>query len=456
MKTIPLKLKQLSNSNNLQLASIPNLATSRQRENTSSIKLVKSIFFLIGLNIVPMTSVAAKQLNVTLAQVEKAALRQAPELKFFNAKVEALSQSAIAAGQLSDPKLMLGVMNVPVDTFNLSQTPMTQMQVGLMQAFPRGHSLRYLSLQENDKSHVEYEKGQTMRVQILKDVRINWLNLYYWLKTKQIVSAQKKIFQHLVNITQSMLANNESEQKDVIRAQLELTQLDNQLIKINQQIKTARAQLARWTGSTLADEAYPNQLPQWKNPPSLMNLETLIKYHPELRTDQSIVAANYAGVNLAKQQYHPGIAVSVGYGFRQGYDMVTHQENPNFLSAQMSIDLPLFPNNRQDRRLKASEENLVASQEDQLSHYRQLKQILNTQYIIWQQQRKSVGLYQKQLIPEANQYAEATMIAYQNTQTDFPTLARAYVRELKVSLMGLKAAVDCNAARVSLLYLEGE
>lgn len=295
-----------------------------------------------------------------------------------------------------------------------------------------------------------------MQVQILHDVRISWLNLYYWLKAKQLVYAQKKVFQHLVTITESMLANNEAQLKDVIRAQLEVTELDNQLIVINQQIDTARADLGRWIGAALANHAYPDQLPQWKNPPSLASLKIIIKCHPKLLTDQAFIAANYAGVNLAKQQYKPGVAVGVAYGFRQGHDIATNSKRSDFLTAQVSIDLPLFPNNRQDRSLKASEENLLASQEDQVSHYRELKQILKTQYATWQQQRKSVRLYQRHLIPEANQYTEATLIAYQNTQTDFPTLARAYVRELNTELLGLKASIDYSTARVSLLYLEGE
>ncbi len=437
----------------------PTLNSHPKLDNASKLSPLKCVFLLagfIGLDIVPITSVAVSHLNETLSQVEWVALHQAPELKSFDAKSEALNQSAIATAQLSDPQLVLGAMNVPVDTFSLSQEPMTQIQVGLMQAFPRGHSLRYRSLQEKNKGFAEYEKGQTMQVQILYDVRISWLNLYYWLKAKRIVLAQKKIFQHLVTITESMLANNKAQQKDVIRAQLELTELDNQLIKINQQIDTMRAQLARWVGVAFANQVYPDQLPQWKSPPSLAKFKKIIKCHPKLRIDQAIIAANYAAVKLAKQQYMPGVTAGVAYGFRQGHDMNTNSKRSDFLSAQVSIDLPLFTNNRQDRSLKASEENLIASQEDQVSHYRQLIQMLNTQYAIWQQQRKSTRLYRRHLIPEANQYAEATMIAYQNTQTDFPTLARAYVRQLNTSLMGLKASVDCNAARVSLLYLEGK
>ena len=75
---------------------------------------------------------------------------------------------------------------------------------------------------------------------------------------------------------------------------------------------------------------------------------------------------------------------------------------------------------------------------------------------MWQQAQKSTELYKKDLVPQSIQYAEATMSAYQNTQTDFPTLADAYIRELDTKLAGLKANIDRSNARVNLLYLEGK
>ena len=40
------------------------------------------------------------------------------------------------SGQLPDPKLKIGVMNLPLDSFERDQEAMTQLQLGLQQAFP--------------------------------------------------------------------------------------------------------------------------------------------------------------------------------------------------------------------------------------------------------------------------------------------------------------------------------
>lgn len=410
--------------------------------------IISCLFLMLFVNNIAYANV------LTLKQSEIAALSQAPEIKSLRASTKALGESAIADGQLSDPKLMLGLMNAPVDTFDLDQEPMTQLQIGVQQAFPRGRTLHFRMLQKQALSLAESKKQQLMRLQVLRGVRMSWLNVYYWLAARRIILKQKRVFHQLVKVTESMLANNKAQQKDVIRAQLELTELNNRLLIIKQQIDTARAQLGRWIGPTLAQRAMPTQLKSWPTPPDIKRMETIIKQHPILKVDEDVITANHRGVDVANQQYWPGFNVGILYGVRQGRDMVG-RNRPDFLSAQVSLDVPLFTRNRQDRTVNSSHEMLNVSKENQMSHYRQLRESLKQSHVMWVQQRKSTWLYEKHLIPEAKHYAKATMTAYQNAQTDFPTLARAYVRELNTQLAGLKTQVNREVARVKLLYLQG-
>ena len=335
---------------------------------------------LIGiLFLLPTLSCIAYAATVTLEQAEHAALEQAPELKQLQAKQYSIEQAAIAAGQLADPKLKFTAMNIPVDTFDLGDVSMTQLQIGLLQAFPKGRSLKYRSLQKKDLSQAESEKVQAMQLQILRSVRHSWLDLYYWLYAKKLILDEKKVFEHLLKVTESLLANNKIQQKDVIRAQLELTDLDNQLININQNANVARAQLARWIGPNLAKSVQPNRLPKWLVPPMMTQLQTQLKKHPILRTDSALIASSQAGVKLAKQNFLPGFAIGVAYGFRQGNEF-DGSKRSDFFTGQVVADLPIFPKNRQSRLLKSSREELNASQNNQDSHYRQLIESLKTEY----------------------------------------------------------------------------
>jgi hypothetical protein len=55
---------------------------------------------------------------LTLQQAEQYAVTHAPEIQQLRSTSEALKQSAIAKGAFDDPKLGLGVSNLPVDTFS--------------------------------------------------------------------------------------------------------------------------------------------------------------------------------------------------------------------------------------------------------------------------------------------------------------------------------------------------
>jgi len=394
--------------------------------------------------------------SISLSQAEQAALLQSPELVSFHAKARSLEQKAVAAGQYPDPQLFLGTQNIPVDTFSFTQEDMTQIQVGLQQSFPKGHSLRYQSLKKEDLSRAELEKAHVMNIQILQQVRLDWLTLYYWKHAKKIVQKQRNIFHHLIKVTASLLANNKTQQKDVIRAQFEFNTMNDRLIHIDKQIRITEAELGRWIGPRLAKLANPKILPIWKKPPSFSQLGNMIQYHPELQTDQAFIAASHAEMKLAEEQFKPGFTVGVAYGFRQGVRTVNNTRRSNFLTAQVSMDLPIFPHNRQSRELAASEEDLLSTEENKISHFRQLREYLKSQYDSWKQFAKSSWLYRSQLVPQAKHYASATLVAYQNAQTDFPTLARAYLLELEAELSGLKVTVDRDKARVNLLYLEGK
>ena len=71
-----------------------------------------------------------------LASVEAMALERDAGLADLSARADALAQRAVADAQLPDPKFKLGLSNFPTNTFDRRQEPMTQLELGVVQAFP--------------------------------------------------------------------------------------------------------------------------------------------------------------------------------------------------------------------------------------------------------------------------------------------------------------------------------
>lgn len=414
-----------------------------------------AIAYGLYLTISSPVSLATEQ-SLTLIRAEQLALHKAPELAQQQAIMTSLEESAIAARQLPDPKLHAGLVNVPTDTFDLDQENMTQMKVGVMQAFPKGKTRYYSGKQLNSMAAATLFKRKDAALMIKRTVRKLWLELFYWQQARSIVAADKNYFQHLVKITESLLSVGKKNQYELLRSQIGLDQLDNRLIEIDQQLNTTRAALGRWIGEAAANLSLPKRLPRFAGLPSFAALEKQLQQHPLLNADGQTIQAKQYAVALAKQQYKPGFNLDLSYSHRQGDNPATGNKRPDFVGAQVNIDLPIFPGNRQTRTVNASMAKLSATHLARKKDYLELKRQLNQAHKNWLLLNKRIALYNNKLIPKAKIYAKSTLIAYENDQTDFPTVMQAYIAELDTSLNSLRAKIDLANLRIDLLYLQGK
>ncbi|ADG24382.1 TPA: TolC family protein [Legionella pneumophila] len=391
---------------------------------------------------------------LTLTEAEHLALATSPELKRLQANSRALQQQAVAVGQLSDPQLLAGTINVPTDTFSFTQDMMTMVEVGLQQQFPRGHSLKMKSQQTQALAKVELKKAFDQVITLLRNVRETWLDLYYWTKALQVLHANRLLYKDLLKVTQSQYSNGKINQSDVIQVELELSRLNDQAIQIQQQLDILRAQLGRWIGINPVNRPLALSMPAWSRPPPLNQLKARLPKHPLLQADASNVKASRYEVAYAKEQYKPGWLLGVSYGFRQGV-MPDRMPRSDMLTAQVTMDLPVFTANRQDKQLNASYNRLNASHFERQTHYRDLLQALSAQYATWQRLSEREVIYEKQLLPEAKQNAKAALLAYQSATTELTTVLRAYSSQLTIQLEQVQIQVERLKSRATLLYLEG-
>ena len=93
--------------------------------------------------------------DLDIDEVLRLALENDPAISATRARARALSDEAVANGQLPDPKLRTGLYNLPVDDFDIDREPTTQLRLGVVQAFPRGDTLRFKQLQTESMASAE-------------------------------------------------------------------------------------------------------------------------------------------------------------------------------------------------------------------------------------------------------------------------------------------------------------
>ena len=419
-----------------------------------SVLKFKNLF--IGLLIMAPASLWAAT-GLSLQEAEQLALQRDTVNKSFKQQAQAYSEQAKASDTWADPRIKFGTQAVPVDSFDLQQEPMTQVIVGYQQMLPRGDSLAYKSAAMMAMQRMELARADKRQREVLMKVRQAWLDVVLQEKSIRIIQENRGLFEQMLDISQAFYASGRQQQQDVVQAELEISLVDDRLEQARSKLIVAQARLAKWVGEEnlqngVAIDQANLQLPSL---PSISKLETRLEQNPELIVIREKIVNQQKKLDIADEQYSPQWAFDVNYGLRSGNNP-DGSSRADFLSAMVSLDLPVFTENKQDRMLSAEKQRLQAARYQQQDIKRQLLKRLQAVLGRLQKLKDRHQLYADKVLPQAKQNADVSMSGYQSGVVSFFTLTRARVTELKTRLSDLQIDVAYNKAFAELQYLIGE
>lgn len=380
--------------------------------------------------------------------VEIAVMAEDPAYARFEARAAAQEDRAVSDSQLPDPTLRTALANVPTDTFAFGQEPMTQAQIGLRQEIPRGSTLRLNREKREGEAEIERMRREATVRQVELAVRLAWLDKYYTSNAEMIVSESRSAVSELIDALGASYAQGKLTSQDVLRAELELSLLDDRLGELQQNRARAEAELSRYIGGNAARPS-PDNLPVFMLPGTVEEIENRLVRHPIVRVSDAMIGVEDTDVELAKQAYKPAWAIEGGYGARGA-------DRPDFASVGVSLTIPLFTGKRQDRALSAARKDRSAAELDRATTLLDLRRDLIRAYADWTQLDRRVALYDDAVIKRANETADASVSAYGGGLTDFPELIRSQLAELDAELKRLELRVDRAKAWARLSYLAGD
>ncbi len=412
-------------------------------------RIIKTFcFFAISLN-------CQAGIFLTLGEAENIAVEIDSITKQFQTSSKGLAEQSVADGQLSDPKLKLGMMNLPVNSLDRNQENMTQLQFGIQQNFPRGRTLQYKSQQTLNLAGIDVAKADNQSRKVLRSVRLSYLELYLQNHTIVILDQNRELFDQLLDITQRQYAVGRDNQHDVLRAQLELSLIDDRITEVIGARDVAIAELTKWIKEENAAKPLAPEFPELKTLPTLGMIIDALSAHPLVKVEDAVVDANEKNIKIAEEQYKPGWMFDLSYGVRSGNNM-DGSSRDDFASAMILMDVPIFTDKRQDRTLAASKLQHMSARFARTDVLLELKRQAERQHALWNRLGERHELYQKRATIDASQNSESTLKAYQNDLTDFTTLMRARLTELNTQLEMLKIRVSETKSHARLLYFVGE
>lgn len=366
---------------------------------------------------------------------------------------------------LPDPSLRIGIANLPVDSFEFDQEPMTQITVGLKQGLPRLATRQLKNQQGKQMAEEQGQKTQLRRAEVLRLSRLDWLSMFGLQRKIALLNEQKTILNTLYASKINTYEHSATaRQSTLLRLQTELLMLDEQLLMALGEQKATVQKLRYWSPSS--EEEQFKQLPATGLTHLTTLASTLIKadsleieaallQHPRLRISDEKLSVADLNTRLAKDAYKPQFSLEASYGYRDDSPLGTSRSD--FASIALSFDVPIRQSERQDYALRSAELSRQAASFERSYLARKLKSDALALQAKLKELQERTTLLRDDLLPlSATQIASLEIESLQNASA-LTELLDAQVRRNEYQLKLNDAEIALWKTTIDLqFYLQSE
>lgn len=405
----------------------------------------------LGLALVPAWSAAT---DLSFDDALSIAIARAPMLEARHLQVTASREEAARAAALPDPKLKLGVANLPVtgaDAFDFGADFMTMKQIGVMQEFP-ARAKRQARQTVADRTVEQAQALSTAERQTVRQaVAQAWIALWAAQREVAALRALREPTDVAVRAAKARLAGGTGSAVDVMATQNAALELENRIDAAEASLEAARASLARWLGEDPAelriDGAPPELTALPVAPPTLL---TSLDQQGPLLPWRSREAVAEAQVEAAMAEKRPDWSLGVTYGQRDRSPEGLSRSD--MLMVEFAIDLPLFTRNRQDRGIAARRAELDAVAAEREDARRVQAETVRRVLAEWNGLKRQVTRQEAETLPLANDRSRTALAAY-GAGGDLQPWLEARRDEIELHVMFARHLGELGRTWAALAYL---
>lgn len=360
--------------------------------------------------------------NVDLGLLIEEALRSNPEILAARKGVDAAQARIAQARSLDDPELNIESWAIPLSQpTNLNQAN-THM-VNLRQRFPFPGKLRLRGEVASQEEAMAAARFRAKEREVIAAVKKSYYDLFMADRNIQITQEQLDLIQRILKTAEVRYTVGKVTQQDVIKAQVEQSDLINRLIVAEQERQSAEARLNRLLNRP--PDALIGQTAEREPPPTAFEQEDLfrltIESSPELQEAASGVKRAELSHELAiRNQKYPDVMLGLGYWYiPQGNFQDTY-------SGMLTLTVPFFwTKAKHDKEVEEASAQIARGE----ASYRAVKNLafleVRDNLVKSNAARKSVTLYRTGLLPQAELSLKAAEAAYQTGRLEFTGLLEA-------------------------------
>ncbi len=353
---------------------------------------------------------------VSLKDIQELALAHSPRIKAMEQEAAMMKKRIPQNAALDDPRVKFGVNNLPTGSLSFEEEDMTSKELGVSQMIPlwgKLSSKERIAIKEYEKA---IERLRLERIEVLHMLR---MGVYELVNIRATAVILNEIKDQLKLVIDSEIAANKAgtgSLSNVIKANIEYTMIDEELITLKQKEKESGQRILYLTGEKV--QLIFNDLPE----PEFNELKGddikagITATNPGFimaRLDKEIADEE---ISLKKKEYLPDVDLGLSYMQRDDGPMGPRSD---MISGMATINVPFWFRKKNiplvDEMRKKSEAagNLVIDKRNELDSK---AETLLSRINKW---RDLYRLYHDQLIPQTALALETNLARYKSGRVEF-------------------------------------
>jgi outer membrane protein TolC len=362
-----------------------------------------------------MTSLHAEDAGLSPHELLMELIERNPEIKAARFRFEAATKRPSQAGTLPEPKASYTNVGVGHPLSRLNGSEFAYHGFGVSQEFPFPGKLGLASEEAKREAEVEEQNYRAVVLDLTVRLKVAY---YEWLATEKAIEITQKngdLLTRFEEIARNRYAVGKGLQPDVLKAQLEVSSLEQQLAMLDEKRQRAEAEIA----SLLALPGVSLSAPSDIQPSSLsISLDELLNASnesPGVKAEQKMTDARAVGINRSLKDFRPDFGVNLQWQHTGG-------NFPDYYMASVEVKIPIYFARKQRYALEESHARLDEAKQNYRSAQQQAIYQVKDQYLAIQSSERILNLYKTTLIPQASLTVDSSASAYEVGSMDFLSL----------------------------------
>ena len=374
-----------------------------------------------------------------------------PQLRALQAETEAAEARVQPAGALPNPMFSVEFLGINASQPSMAPGNDDTSIYRVRQGFPLWGKRELSRDVERNKAKAYGLDRDAVALDLLARAEDSYVRYWYIGEAEAIINRQISLVEQIQEIASTRYALGLAAQQDSIRAQVERTVMQRELIERRTLRREAVAELNAVLGRRV-DASLATPISQPDLAVSSNNLATSLEslehgVHPGIQASLTMATAASRNVELVKRNRYPDVYLTVG----------AMQQNTNIESYEVMLEVEIPFQQRalreRERESRLLEESALArASQEQLD----LQGRLGMAWSRWNGAKEQRELIENTLLPQADANYKSALASYQVSKVDFGTLLAALTEWQGADLARIDATRDELLGAVAVRAIIGD